>query len=343
MAIDLFDTRTLLPMLEVMKPAKTFLLDTFFRQVEQSTTEFVDLDVMVGKRRLAPFVHPKMKGKQVERIGWKTQSFKPPYIKPKMATTACDLLKRRPGEIIYQNGISMAERAAEQVAKDLATLQEMAIRREEWMASKALIDGQVPIQGDGIDALLDFQMPAEHRSPITDQTGLDAWENSASDPLKNLREYSRLIEKATGLVPDVLILGQDVVDNFLTNTEVRQSLDTRRIEMGQIDPRALPNGASFLGTLKHPALDVYSYNEWYLDGSTLEPMVEPKRIILGSTRARAARHYAAIRDLMVTGAVRWFPKSWEEMDPSVRWIMVQSAPVTALHQANAFVSAQVVT
>jgi len=100
MAIDIFNTRTMLAALEQMKRPKTFLLDMFFRAVSTSNTKYVDVDIVKGKRRLAAFVSPVIAGKPVEKRGFTTKSYAPPYIKPKLLTTADDLLNRLPGEAL---------------------------------------------------------------------------------------------------------------------------------------------------------------------------------------------------------------------------------------------------
>jgi hypothetical protein len=114
LTLDLFETRTMLAALEQMLPPKAFFRDTFFSSVETSMTEHVEIDIMKGKRRLAPFISPRKEGKLVERIGFTTRTYKPPYVKPKMVTTAQDFLKRDVGQTIYGAADSAMSRAAKQ-------------------------------------------------------------------------------------------------------------------------------------------------------------------------------------------------------------------------------------
>lgn len=340
MAVNLLDTRTMLLALEQMPEPRTFLLDTFFKEEEKSITEYVDIDIVKGKKRLAPFVRSIDQGKIVERAGFTQKTFQPPYIKIKMKTTAQDFLKRMAGQTIYV-GSSPFERAAQQAGKDLKYLQDMIIRREEQMASQLLNTGKVVVSGDGINAEIDFGMDVTHlptASPI--------WSNSSSDPLKDIRTWARVIEDDCGLVSDICVMGFDAVEAFLGHTKVQKFMDMRRVDAGEIKPNLLPNGASFVGTLRLPGLiiDIYSYNESYLDDTdTKQYFVPVGKIWMGSTRARAARHYGAIQDVEFTELVpvRWFPKSWTEKDPSVQWLLLQSAALPCLHQVDGFLSATV--
>lgn len=341
MAIDIFKTRTMLRALEQMLLPKLFLRDMFFRTVTRSLTQYVDIDIIKGKRRLAPFVSPLKEGKQVERIGYSTNTIEPPYLKPKMITTAQDFLNRSAGENLYDGAKSAQQKAAEQIGKDLVELNQIIDRREEWMASQALTTGKIQVVGDGVNREIDFLMDASH---IIALGAGSRWNEGTSDPLADLKTWKRLIAKDSGLVPDIVIMGESAWDEFIKNAAVVAALDTRRVDLGKIDPRALPNGATYMGMLKETQQDVYTYDEWYLDPSdVLQPMVPVKGVIMGSTRARCERHYGAIYDLKagLRASVSRFPKSWEVEDPSARYIMLQSAPVMALHQVDAFVYAQV--
>lgn len=336
--ISIFVTRTMLQALEMMFIPKTFLLDMFFKDTEQSTTKYVDIDIIKGKRRLAPFVSPLSQGKVVDRTGYTTKTFEPPYIKQKTPFTGADILKKQPGEIIYQGNSSPADRAAVQLGKDLLELVNMIIRREEWMASQALTTGKINVVGDGVNAVIDFLMAADH---IVTLAGAALWSVDTGDPISNLRTWRQKCSQDSGLVPDVAVLGTDVIKSFLKNANVQKLMDKTKIAIGQINPQQLPSGATYYGYIE--GLDIYGYDEWYLDtDDTLKPMVPVDKVIMGSTKARSARHYGAIQDLKATAAVPYFPKSWEEEDPSIRWIMVQSAPLVCPHQIDAFLVAKAV-
>ncbi len=341
MTLALFETRTMLEALEQSYPPKTFLRDTFFTRENTSVNTHVDIDVRKGKRRVAPYVHPRAEGKVVERIGFKTHTYTPPYIKEKMPSTAQDFLSRGIGETIYGANDGPQQRAEKQMGKDLADLQDLIIRREETQASELLQTGKVTIVGDGLDDIIDFVIESTHLPVLA---GTDLWSHADSDPLKDLRHWKRLVVKDSGIVPTIAVMGFDVIDAFLVNAQVKDQLDNRRMVMGQIDPMMLPEGVTYYGTIKDVNLDLYTYEEWYIDPvTTVEtPMVEPKKIMLGSPQARTYRNYGAIQDLKAgNAAVPMFPKSWETEDPSTRWVMLQSAPLLSLNQVDAFLCATV--
>jgi hypothetical protein len=346
--VSLFETRTLLDVVSQLKRPKSFLLDTFFKTTKTFDTENVDIDIFKGKRRMAPFVAPVQAGKTVERLGYTTNSYKPPYVKPKMVTTAADILFRPAGTTIYPGSISLADRAAQQVGTDLATLDDMIVRREEWMAAQALNTGTISVVGDGVNDTIDFQMAATHKITLA---GVNLWTATAtSNPLEDLATWARLAAQDSGVVPNTVVMGSSAAAALFAwlraNDKSGGTISTIKVTLGQINPMALANGANFLGTLNYNSLnvDLYTYDEWYVaDADQIEyPHVPVNKVFLGSTNAQNSRLYGAIKDLKALAAMPRFPKSWEEEDPSARFLMLQSAPLIALNQPDAFVSATVV-
>ena len=152
MAIEtsIYTPRTMGKIVERMPPVHTFFRDTFFKNRQTFVTKSVDVDFRKGNRALAPFVHPKIGGRTVPNNGYQTKSYTPPMLAPNKVTTVDDLLERAAGENPY-SGRTPAERAVEKLARDFRELDEMNVRREEWMAATALFTGQIPIIGEGLN------------------------------------------------------------------------------------------------------------------------------------------------------------------------------------------------
>lgn len=342
--IDMFNTRTMMRMLEQLKPAKTWLRDTIFNVATTHTSEYIDIDVQKGSRRIAVYVHPLHEGKMVDREGFKTFSYKAPYTKEKMVTTAQLYLNRQAGNTIYTGGETPTSRAQQQLGKDLRSLNQRIDRLEEVQAAEAIQTGKVTCIGEGINQIVDYQMSATHLPVLT---GTDKWsDHTNSDPNADLSNWSLLIQQDSGLVPNRAIMGIDAAQDYLRNDKVLKDLDTRRLQAGQIDVTALAeNGVQFLGDVRRPGLTVelYTYVEWYYDvvAKVEKPLINPDKVIFYNTGARAERHYGAIEDLDALSVTARFAKSWTTKDPSARWVMVQSAPLTAPHQIDAFLTATV--
>ncbi len=350
MAIDLYEPRTMARMLSEMKPPRTFIRDTFFRNHEEFQTEHVDVDIEIGARRLAPFVSPRLPGKTVDTIGFKTSTYKNPTVAMKKVITGDHLQHRLPGETLYE-GRSPAERQAALLGKALADLDGMITRREEWMCAQALFAGQIHVVGDGVDELISFGRPAE--LSIALPAAAQRWTADTADIPKQLRDWRRACVKACGLAPDTAVLGAKAADALLANEKLRSMLHTLRLDMGQISPEitAMP-GVTYLGQLKGTGMDLWSYDEWFVDPDSGEeqPMVPEKQVLIGSSRAYTALRYAAVpvatgsdssSSLSLVVGAR-IPDSWIEKEPPARFVKISSRPLPVPTQIGAFLVATVV-
>ena len=342
---DLFDTLTMLEAVEQMTPPRRFLMNTFFNGSVPQTfgTKTVTIDIVKGRRKMAPFVHPSLPGSVASRKGFVSNTYEPPYIQPKLPTNADLILKRAAGENPFSTRTPL-ERAGEQLGRDLRDLDEQIVRREEWMCAQALTTGKVRVIGEGVDDTIDFQMEDSHK--ITLAQG--RWNASGSDPIGNLRQWQRLVAKDSGRTASVAVLSAEAQDAFQSNKTVLDQLNSRRVDMGMIKPELLPDGVTYLGYLNDPGVDLYVYNEWFLEDEDEgeSPMIPAGGLILGSTGTRNAMLYGAIQDLdaIESGLVEAarFPKSWVTQEPSRRWLKLQSAPLAGLLEPNAFIYAKVV-
>lgn len=341
--MPIYDTRTMMEAVEELHTPSTFLLQTFFARSETFDTETVDVDIVKQGRTLAPFVSPRLQGKVRADQGFTTKTFKPAYIKEKIPTTADKLLKRSPGQHPY-SGETPAERAAQRLGRELSDMNDSITRREEWMAAKALTTGQVPVKGDGIDFVVDFAMESSHKiASLTNK-----WNTANGDPLTDLRGWHRQVTKASGRRPTHVVLSGEAQDALMSNAKFMTALNTRRIDMGLIKPENMPDNVVYLGYLNDPGVDVYAYIEYHTDPDTglLAPAIPAGQIIMGSNNTRNARLYGAIQDVeaMEGGLVEAarYVKTWVTPDPSVRWLMLQSAPLVAMLEPNAFLTAKVI-
>ena len=340
---NIFERRFMLEALEELREPSTFFVKKFFSNQVEFDTAHVDIDIYKGKRRVAAYVNPRGQGQVVDRVGFTTYTYNPPYLKPKMVTTAEDLLKRVPGEVLYSNNMGPEQRAAIQLGKDMAELDGMITRAEELQAKQALFDASVEVHDvDGNDVVADISSPrsSSHTVDLT-ETGETTWDETGVDILANLRAWRRLNIKDSGIASDIVVMGSDAADEFLANSDVQAVMDNRRMEMGHLVEEAQELGVTYLGNIL--GMDIYQVDEYYIPlGSTTETALVPsKKVLVGSTRARCDRLYGAIREVEGLMAMARFPKTWLEEDPSVRWLMIQSAPLLVPTQVDAFTVATV--
>ena len=338
MSINIYETRTMLAAVDQMMPVRTFLKDTFFPNPKTFTTEHVDVEYKKGRRKLAPFVSPRVAGKVMDRQGFTTKTFKPGVIKPKRTITGDDINKRSFGENIYSRR-SPDQRAAEMLASDLSEMDDEISRTEEFMVSQVLFNGKVDIIGEGINHTIDFDFTNKETL-----SGTDLWSSPESDPIAYLKKKRREVIKKSGVNPKEVIMAHDVVDAFVNHQKVQDKLDNRRIILGQINPQQLPNGVTYIGSLTELGLDLFSYDEWYYDeeSETEMPMVPAGKLMIGSSSARSSMYYGAVTltnqntNKFVTYEGRRIPDSWIQKDPAARFLQMHSMPLPVPHEVDSW-------
>lgn len=333
--ISAFETRTMIAALEKFFPPKTFLLDTFFKNTEIFDSKYVQLDVYKGSRKIAPYVRRKAPGQVVGSEGFTTHTYEPPYVKPKDVLEPSKLANRLIGENPYSTS-SPQQRQSEYIAKVMMKLDSMITRREEQQASEALFTGKIVLEEGDID----FGLDSTHNLTLS---GSDLWSHADSDPYAQFETWSDLILKDSGYLPDVSILSKEAIAALLTNVKFKAKLDLLKLNIGTIDPKTFANGVKFYGTITGLGIDLWGYNETYLDtdGTTTKRMVPENKVLLASTQMRGTRLYGAIEHLQSLVGVKRFPYSWEEHDPSARFLQIHSAPLMNPVDIDAYLVADV--
>ncbi len=341
--MDIFSTHVLAKVVENLPTPSSFLLDTFFPNVQTSDKEEIFFDVTDSKPRITPFVSPLLPGKVVDGNGYQTKSFKPAYVKDKRRFDANIPYKRTAGETIG-GSLSPAGRYERALATTLQDQLDNLTRREEVMAAEILRTGQVIVSGDGYPAnTVSFGRDAALTKALT---GSNTWATSGSKPLDNLEDWAADIQNKSGTVAKTVVMDPDAWKIFRANASVEKYLDYRRGTSNTLnaDPfvRGKDSKARYVGSIGD--FDIYVYNDSYInDQGVLTNLLPSKTVILGAKDGlEGTRCYGAIHDEKANWtASRYFTKSWVEEDPSVRWLLLQSAPLVVPYRPNACLCATI--
>lgn len=348
--ISIYDPRTMGKLVERMPKVQTFIKSTFFRNVETFDTQKIDVDFKKGNRQLAPFVHKKIGGVTIDNEGYETNTYEPPLVAPNKITTVDDILKRTPGESLY-GGKSPNQRAVEKMQRDFTELDEMITRREEWMCCQALFTGKIPIldkDGKELQAEIDFQFT----NKVT-LSGANAWNKKTGGKIKQLKEWRKQVQKTGFVNCNICIMGDEALEAFIMDEEVQKLLDVERYDLAVIKPRELPNGVTYIGTIQGEGMDIYSYNEWFLDNWTdkdkqeNKPLVPTNAVALLSTEANYSMYYGGVgvvdesgKTIAVVEGSR-IPEQWVERRPPRRFLQLNSAPLCVPHEVDSWYVATV--
>lgn len=326
--MNIYSTSELLEVIDLSHKPATFLTQAFFGQEILFGTDTISFDMIDGVRKLAPFVSPCVEGKPIIRDGFTTKTFKPPYLKPKMALTPCDSFTRMPGERIG-GSMSARQRADLQIRKDLLDQAGIIDNRIEWMAAQVLTNGYIDVVGDQYPlARVDF---GRSLSNIEVLAGGDLWSNPAATPVTNIREWATVVANNDGGAVTDIVLGANVWAQLARHQEFNDLYKYTQPLGGNL-PTILPQVQDVSGVIYHGAFGefrIWTYTATYDDGAGSVPFIGSNDVILVAKQGASAgvQAFGAIKDMDSLVPAKYFPKQWLQNDPSAIFTMTQSAPL----------------
>lgn len=335
MAIDLYDLATMDAIYTRQRaPATPFFLPNFTRQINFTTPEIMFDKVFGDDRGLAPFVLPTAMGRPQKLNGYETVRFKPAYAKIKDVVDPTMHVERLPGEAPIVGQFSIQQRR-DIVKAELLRMQKVKFQnRNEWLAARAIIDGEVTIAGEGYPStLVDFR---RDNSLTIVKAGTAKWSNVAANPLADLKAARILVNELTGDRVTKIVMGQGAWDYFAARVDLKElqnnnyrSMDANRV-VTMADGFA---GWEYMGVIQDPSgggrMEFWVHTDKYIDPETgTKTLYLDTNTVVGIGDVQGVRCFGAIMDAGAMYEAREvFFKNWENQDPSHEYIMGQSAPL----------------
>jgi len=170
----------------------------------------------------------------------------------------------------------------------------------------------------------------------------ELWSGNGSK-LEFLRKKEKKIMEA-GYKPDILIMGSEAGLKFLSDDDVKKMLNTQATT-GAMRLQGLDvGGYRYLG--EYDGKSVYTYEAKYTDtAGNAKDYIDPKRIVLTSSLTPFSLEFGPIGDTRnIEGrdvAMEFFVKSWEQEDPSGRYLLVESDSIPVTTDIRGIYSAKV--
>lgn len=341
--MTVFTTATLVQVVPNLKRAQKFFLDKFFPNIVESQTEEVDIDVDIGKRRMAPFCSPLVEGKMVESRKYQTNRFKPAYVKDKRAPDLFKPVRRQIGERIGGGDLTPEQRQQANLAFEMEDQIDMLDRRMEWMAAQALATGTITVKGEGFPTtVIDFGRAA---SLTVTLAGAAKWGQAGVSPSADIDKWAHEILKQSGGVATDIIFTTTAWTNFILDEVVKTAIwypnnggQGNAINVGS----QITRGAVYKG--RWGKYDLWVYNDWYIDPDDNQeyPMITDGTVIMSGPDLMGTRAFGLIRDPEFNyGPLPYAPKMWVNKDPAQLYLLMQSAPLVIPSRVNACFAARV--
>ena len=125
-------------------------------------------------------------------------------------------------------------------------------------------------------------------------------------------------------------------------------MDKRRFDIGSMAPKELEGGLTYYGHLNLPGVDVYGYDEVYLDDTTGEtkPLIPDNMVLMIPSNANFMRAYGLCNYLDDGGNWHSFEgdrllRTYVEHRPDRRFIELQSHPLLIPDKVDSWLVAEV--
>lgn len=340
LVIPTFGYQALTEAVNNLQSVPSFIRNTLFGRENTYATTTVLVDVVVGGKKIAPFVKRGQAAKVVNNLGKKSQTIEPPSIRLKKFLTPSDLGLRSAGDSIFVPGGGNPLEAArkQKIALEQRDLRDMVDRTIEFMCMGALKGGYTVTQDD-MQFAIDLGMPNANKPTLA---GTNKWDAPTTcKPLTDLRSWRKIAFKASGKIPTIVLYNSTTFELLLDSDEVKSYLDKKNINLGEIKTDVL---AVEMGAMKVAELDGmmhYIYDATYTDGAGAEQSFIPDGYVaLASKTADNRIHFAAIEEVSLVMA-KYFSKDIPKDDPAGLDLLVESDPLPVCHQPDANIYAKV--
>ncbi|GAB7080866.1 major capsid protein [Megalodesulfovibrio paquesii] len=334
--IDYFDPRLLTGVIN-KRPVKLDLFGSFFVRQPPSPVELFELHVKTRNVSILPAITNHAPGTMRRSDGIAAGAVKAPRFRPKRAFMAADRFRMPAGVNPYDPTYNAVERA---IAEDMDLHREEIDLSTEIMCCQALVQGKIELFDviEGAQAVptftVDFKRPAHHTVVLT---GDALWSASASDLPGQMDAWNLMILEETGYGATDLLLGKDAWAVFRKHADVKDDLDNKGIDIGQLSPRV---GSKLKGVWN--GLRVWVVIDTYTDlnGETRH-CIAPDTAVLVARDATSVIEYGMPVDNDCAGPVAIFSKAFKQEDPSGTFSIAESRPLPWSKQPGWVVVAKV--
>lgn len=343
----LYDTTILLGVQRKVKALPAFFLQWFPRVINFEEDQIAFDKVIQDVTRIAPFVAPTAQGRVIRTEGYNTKTFKPAYVKPKSVIDPNMFVPRQPGEALGTGTLTLAQRRDRVIAYLLMKHRAMHENTWEWMAAQAVQYGYVDVSGQDYPTVrVDFG-----RDPsLTIVSNWSAAGVTLETMIADLRDGQRGVsdKSLSGTVIRDYVFGGEAWDQFvkvgadklwgkdgLMDTNIRGSETNLTRLWDDVE------GVQYMGELSGIAgagrMRFWVNTQKYRDADNTEQFLMNQKAVSGvSSAIEGVRCFGAIMDNSAGyRPLDYFPKMWDEQDPSVTYLLTQGAPLMVPADPNA--------
>ena len=225
--------------------------------------------------------------------------------------------------------------------------------REEYMAARTIFDNGYELRhyadeygGDKYEEYT-IQFYDEEANPAV-YTPSASWDKGGEQFYLDLALIARAM-KRRGIPVSDLLLGENVALELMKNDFLLKLLDNRRVQIGALEPKEMPNGATSYGKVivEGTVLELISYTLQYTDEKNKVQDLIPKDSIAVTAPNTGRMLYGSVTQMEEsdrkyhTYVAKRIPHVVNNVKDSIRTLTEKSRPLAVPRVRNSTISAKV--
>lgn len=343
---EIFSYTALTGVVNEIKSPLSFLKKKLFSTHEVKHTKAIEIGILTGDRKIAPFVKANAEAIMVDGHGEEFDVVKTPNIRIKRAFTPSESLVRRPGVSLMPSSASEIRAARNaNVARDMARMADMVTNAEEWLCAQA-IKGTISYSVADEEAFtITFAKPSGNTVALT--TGWNDADSSLPTPEEDFYTAKKLMLDAHDVQPTDAIMGATAAAAFRKLLKKQNLAATNFVAMGALNYNGMFDRDGVLPIGMFCGVMCWEYSRAAALAGTSTKMIRDEYVefVCAAPEAENVLYFGAIPDALADGDLfvgERFSKSWEIPDPSARIALLASCPLPVMRRPGSVVSMDVI-
>ena len=252
--------------------------------------ETLAIDIVdIAEHGVPPHCDPGHGGTQIDKVGYKTEFFKPPVRHYKTVLGRTDSIERLPGEAPLGT-LSPEERLAALAGIELERILRRIDEGRECDAASAIVNGYFDASWKESDGQTKTRRYTFDASPQS-STVSNAWGSANADPLGDLLAIRASVAGASGTVADQVVMNSATFAKFIASPKVAEALRAGQASFASLDVNRKPESIGGFYVGRCLGFDVHVVDEAYsANASTLTKLI-PDNMAIVCSRGAAKMFY----------------------------------------------------
>lgn len=278
--IDFTSSRHLTQAVKATVVQTPFILDKFFSQKENATSETIDIPLVATKDQRANFVSKGQDALVVNGDSTTLTTVKVPTTYEQRVFSESDADKFNPTLISYLAQDEQNNLINDAIIAEVERLKKRVVTRRESMACESAFNGILSVSQANVEFSIDYGF-VTGQNKIT-KSGTAKWDGSTADILGDFRT-ARSLGIKKGYSIDTCVLSTDLATTFMKNVDVLKYLNNNNFRVGSLDMTAKKYSNANLIGIFH-GIEVWEYSNEYVDSSGVsQPMFSATKALFGAS------------------------------------------------------------